>query len=210
MAHDVLLLMAQGLVIGFSLAAPVGPLGLLCIQRTLRHGFTIGLLTGVGVALADAVYGLIAAFGFTIVSDFLVQHRSLISMAGGLFLGWLGAKTLMNYQAHPHAAHEKKGSGWWNALFSAFLLTMSNPMTIMAYVAIFSSSSIAIEDASHEAAFLMTLAIFTGSLAWWLILSGVVAATKHRLNQKHLSAINIVSGLILIGFGIFAVVAALH
>jgi threonine/homoserine/homoserine lactone efflux protein len=210
MDHDLLLLTAQGLLIGFSLAAPVGPLGLLCIQRTLRFGFTVGLLTGVGVALADAVYGLIAAFGFAIVSDFLLLHRSLISMGGGLFLGWLGAKTLMNYQAHPHAAHEKKGSGWWNALLSAFLLTLSNPMTIMAYVAIFSSTSIAAEGASHEAAFLMTLAIFSGSLAWWAILSSIVAATKHRLKQKHLSGINIASGLVLIGFGIFAIATALR
>ena len=200
-------LIAQGLIIGFSLAAPVGPMAMLCIQRTLAGGLGLGLLSGLGIAVADAVYGLTAAFGLTMVSDFLIAYKTGLGLGGGLFLLYLGIQTICSYKQSSQAT-STQATGHLSAFGSAFLLTLTNPMTILAYVAIFSSAAISI-DGTHSAAFIMTGAILIGSLGWWVFLCGLVAATKHKLNAKYMRAISLVSGLILSGFGLYAIGSAL-
>ena len=201
------LLIFQGLIIGFSLAAPVGPMAMLCIQRTLTGGLSLGLLSGLGIAVADAVYGLTAAFGLTMVSDFLIAYKTWLGLGGGLFLLYLGIQTIRSYkQVSQVQSAQTRGS--LNAFGSAFLLTLTNPMTVLAYVAIFSSAAISI-DGTHGAVFILTGAILIGSLGWWVFLCGLVAVTKHKLNAQHMRTIGLVSGSILIGFGIYAMISAL-
>jgi threonine/homoserine/homoserine lactone efflux protein len=193
------------MVIGFLLAAPVGPLGLLCIQRTLERGFSAGVFTGLGVAFADAVYGMIAAFGLTVVSEFLMAHQSVIAMSGGVFLGWLGFRTLLNSAPKDPAINDLQKKSFFGTFASAFALTLANPMTILAYVAIFSTASIAI-DGNHASAITMTLAIFAGSLLWWLILSTVIAFTRSKIGPRHLSLVNKCSGVLILGFALYVVI----
>jgi threonine/homoserine/homoserine lactone efflux protein len=199
-----LTLMLQGFLIGFALAAPVGPMGILCINKTLARGFASGLLTGVGIALADAVYGLAAAFGLTSVSDFLVLHRAAIGLGGGLFLTVLGLKSIFGAAL----AVQDKGlgkQGLLASLVSGFFLSLTNPMTILAYVAIFASLTFSpTQEGGVPMACLLTAAIFAGSMIWWLFLSGGIALTRSRLGQSHLLWINRISGVILTGVGLFA------
>lgn len=200
-------LVIQGLIIGFSLAAPVGPMAMLCIQRTFIGGLSLGLLSGLGIAVADAVYGLTAAFGLTMVSDFLIAHKTWLGLGGGLFLLYLGIQTIRSYK-QVSQAKSTQAAGHLSAFGSAFLLTLANPMTILAYVAIFSSAAISI-DGTRSAAFIMTGAILMGSLGWWVFLCCLVAATKHKLKAMHMRAISIVSGLILSGFGVYAILSVI-
>ncbi|MEI6790069.1 MAG: LysE family transporter [Myxococcaceae bacterium] len=200
------LLIIQGLIVGFSLAAPVGPMAMLCIQRTLLGGLSLGLLSGLGIAVADAVYGLTAAFGLTMVSDFLIAYKTWLGLGGGLFLLYLGIQTIRSCK-QVNQVQSVQTTGYLSAFGSAFLLTLTNPMTILAYVAIFSSAAISI-DGAHSAAFIMMGAILIGSLGWWVFLCGLVAVTKHKLNSQHMRIISLMSGSILIGFGVYVMISA--
>lgn len=203
---DVFKIVFGGLVVGMSLAAPVGPMALLCINRTLTQGFLYGVLTGLGIALADALYGVIAALGVSSVSEFLVAYRVYFGVIGGFFLAWLGFKAV-----RAHALSQTRPIpriGAVKSFWTAFALTLSNPATILAYVAIFSSSVVAINTSEASMVFVLVGSIFLGSLLWWLMLSGGVAATKHRLNEKHAHYLNLASGVMLIAFGVFATIAA--
>src|SRR5579863_888349 len=128
-------LLLKGLVIGFAIAAPVGPIGILCIQRSLHDGFKVGLMTGIGAALADGTYGLIAGFGLTAISSLLITHQWWIRVIGGLFLLYLGIKLILT----PPREQKTKGS-WdkspWHACGTSYLLTLTNPATILSFVAI--------------------------------------------------------------------------
>lgn len=195
----------RGVVIGFAIAAPVGPIGLLCIQRTLNQGRIVGLVSGLGAATADAVYGFIAAFGLTLVSSFLVEQRVWLGLVGGLFLCYLGVRTFIAPPAQ-QAAQARQGS-LWNAYGSTFLLTLTNPMTILSFVAIFAGAGLANSDGGNAAAALMVLGVFTGSAAWWLLLSEIVSLLRGRFNATALIWVNRIAGAIIVGFGVYALVS---
>jgi len=125
----------SGLAIGFSIAAPVGPIGVLCVRRTLVEGRTSGFVSGLGAASADAIYGSIAAFGLTLISNFLITQQVWLRLIGGLFLCCLGLKTLLAKPAEQAAT--AKGNGLIGAYVSTFFLTLTNPMTIISFAAIF-------------------------------------------------------------------------
>ena len=125
----------RGLAIGFSIAAPGGPIGVLCIRRTLAEGRVSGLVSGLGAATADTIYGCFAAFGLTSISYFLVSQQVGMRLIGGVFLCYLGIKTLLARPAQQAASG--KGNGLFGDFSSAFFLTLTNPMTIIAFAAIF-------------------------------------------------------------------------
>ncbi len=128
-------LFLKGLLIGFSIAAPVGPIGVLCIRRTLASGRTIGLLSGLGAATADALYGSLAAFGLTAISGFLVRQQGLLRLLGGAFLCYLGLRAILTRPAN--AASLNSPASHVNAYSSTFFLTLTNPLTILSFAAIF-------------------------------------------------------------------------
>ncbi|MCU0561591.1 MAG: LysE family translocator [Desulfobacterales bacterium] len=196
-------LFLRGLLIGFSIAAPVGPIGILCIRRTLADGRMAGLLSGLGAATADALYGCVAGFGLTVISSFLVDQRAWIQLVGGIFLLLLGAKTLKSSPAKNPAA--ASGSGLAASYASTFFLTLTNPMTILAFAGIFAALGVVNTGGDVAAAALLVLGVFLGSAAWWLILSGGVGLVRERLNPAILRWVNRVSGLILVVFGAAAV-----
>ena len=147
----------RGAVIGFSIAAPVGPIGVLCIRRTLAEGRVSGLLSGLGAATADAVYGVIAAFGLTYVSNVLVGYQTWIRLVGGLFLCYLGIKTYLSRPAEGPACAE--GEGLLGVYVSTFLLTLTNPMTILAFTAVFAGLGIGSATGDYGSAALLVLGV---------------------------------------------------
>jgi threonine/homoserine/homoserine lactone efflux protein len=199
-------LAARGLALGLSIAAPVGPIGLLCIRRTLAQGRAAGLLSGLGAATADAVYGSGAAFGLTAVSDMLVTHRAALGLAGGLFLVYLGVKTALarpsSLGASPAAL---SGAG---AYASTFVLTLANPMTIISFAAAFTALGLGQTGGAAGGAALVA-GVFGGSALWWLTLSAVVARVGRGLGPGALAWVNRASGLVIMAFGLAAVAGSL-
>jgi threonine/homoserine/homoserine lactone efflux protein len=191
----------KGLVIGFSIAAPVGPIGILCIRRSLADGRQVGLATGLGAATADAMYGCVAGFGLTAISSFLVGQRFWLSLVGGLFLCYLGVRTLLSRPAEQ--AVEVVGSGPLGAYLSTLFLTLANPMTIMSFVAVFAGFGLGASP-DYWSASTLVAGVFAGSAAWWLLLSNGVALFRTRLGAGWMLAINRLSGGVLLAFGIYA------
>jgi threonine/homoserine/homoserine lactone efflux protein len=196
-------LLVRGFLLGFAIAAPVGPIGLLCIQRTLNQGQWVGLASGLGAATADAVYGTIAAFGLTLISSFLVEQQFWLALVGGLFLCYLGVRTLLASPAEKAAVAEAHGIG--RAYLSTFLLTVTNPMTILAFVAIFAGAGLAATGGDTTSAGLLVLGVFLGSAAWWSLLSGGVALLRSHISTNVLLWVNRAAGAILVVFGVLAI-----
>jgi threonine/homoserine/homoserine lactone efflux protein len=196
-------LFIRGLIIGFSIAAPVGPIGVLCIRRTLADGRTSGFLSGLGAATADALYGCVAGFGLTVISGFLVDQRFWIQLIGGIFLLALGIKTLRTVPAERTAAASDTGLAASYA--STLLLTLTNPMTILSFAGIFAALGVADTGGDFSAAALLVLGVFVGSAAWWLLLSGGVGLLREKLSSGVLRWTNRLSGAILLAFGLIAV-----
>jgi threonine/homoserine/homoserine lactone efflux protein len=193
----------KGAILGFSIAAPVGPIGVLCIRRTLANGMLTGFLSGVGTASADAVYGCIAAFGITVISTFLLANQFFLHLVGGVFLLYLGYTT---FYANPaEKAADAYSKGLFGAYTSAFFLTLTNPATIMSFLAVFSGLGIGAAAGNFILASFMVLGVFVGSLLWWLILCASVNVLRDKLNQQYFKKVNQLSGLIIFIFGILSV-----
>ncbi|MGB6894976.1 MAG: LysE family transporter [Dehalococcoidia bacterium] len=195
----------KGVVIGFAIAAPVGPIGVLCIRTTLAEGRVAGLVTGLGAASADAIYGSIAAFGVTFVSEALIEQEEWFRLVGGLFLCYLGLRALLTAPVE-RAAVTRRG-GLAAAYASTFLLTVVNPATILSFAAVFAGLGIASEGGHYLSAAALVLGVFAGSALWWLMLSGGVGALRSRFNPRGLRWVNHISGLIIAGFGVVALVS---
>jgi threonine/homoserine/homoserine lactone efflux protein len=192
----------RGLVLGFSIAAPVGPIGVLCIRRTLAEGRWMGFATGMGAAAADGLYGLAAGLGLTSVTQLLTGQQRWIRLIGGLFLLALGARTMLTRPAGEAAG--APGGGLAAAFGTTFLLTITNPMTILSFVAAFAGLGLGAATTGPATAVLLVTGVVAGSAAWWLTLSGAVGALRDRFDARALTWVNRVSGAIIIGFGVAA------
>lgn len=202
---------ARGLMIGVAIAAPVGPIGLLCIRRSLAAGFPLGFMTGLGAAAADGVYGAVAAFGLTAVSSFLVAQQRWLALGGGLALLYLGWQTLRRRRTATVAAAGANGGAesLAGAFGQTFVLTLANPATILSFVAVFAGLGL-VGDAGNSAAGAMTIVagVVVGSAAWWLFLAGGTAALRRQIPPAAVAWINTLSGAVLVAFGLAALWAA--
>ncbi len=197
----------QGLLFGLAIAAPVGPIGVLTIRRTLTEGLLIGLLTGLGAATADAFYGTVAAWGLTAVSDFLIHYQTWLQLLGALFLFYLGLKSLRQPAAPtdtPQSAirNPQSATAYLRAYTSTLLLTLSNPVTILSFTAVFAGFGLGSQSSGAGSGGQLVLGVFLGSALWWLLLCGGVTAVRTHLPPTALRLVNIASGLILIGFSL--------
>jgi threonine/homoserine/homoserine lactone efflux protein len=195
-------LFLQGLIIGFSIAAPVGPIGILCIRRTLAEGRRAGFFSGMGAATADALYGCVAGFGLTVISAFLIEKRFWLQVVGGIFLCYLGARTLRSQPATEAAP--AGGNGLLSSYVSTFFLTITNPMTILSFAAIFAGLGVAAAGGDLAAACWLVAGVFLGSAAWWLFLSMGVSLLREKVSSAALRWVNRLSGVILLSFGALA------
>ena len=190
-------LFLKGLAFGFVLAATVGPMWVLCLRRTLAYGAPTGFASGMGIAAADGIYGAVAAFGLTAVSGFLLAHGFWIGLAGGVFLVYLGIRTLASRPLADGVA--VKPASLAQAFLSTLGLTLANPPTILAFAAIFAGLGLA-ASADYAAAALVTLGVFLGSAAWWVLLAAGAGRLRALLGPRLLRAINVVSGVTILGF----------
>jgi threonine/homoserine/homoserine lactone efflux protein len=199
MSDAALALFAQSLLIGFSIAAPVGPIGLLTIQRTLQLGTRAGLATGLGAAVADAVYGAVGAFGVTALIEVMTSARLPLAAGGGAFLLWLGYRTWRAPIAE-QAAQVRGGADLLRCFAGTFVLTLSNPATILSFVAVFG----AIAGRSVVASpWTMIAGVLLGSALWWWLLSTVVGRLRERFDLRWRRRINQASALLLAGFAVW-------
>ena len=197
----------KGMILGFSIAAPVGPIGVLCIRKTLQFGRFSGLFSGLGAAFADSIYAIIAAFGLTVISNFLLAGQFWFRLIGGGFLLYLGWKTFI---AKP--ASESKNvphTTLLNDFVSTFFLTITNPMTILSFLAVFAGLGLSNIHGDYLQAGGLVLGVFLGSAAWWLLLSEGVTLFRKKVSQKVMTWINRIAGLIILAFGIGALLSTI-
>jgi threonine/homoserine/homoserine lactone efflux protein len=197
----------RGLVIGFSIAAPVGPIGVLCIRRTLAEGRSAGLVSGLGAATADAMYGSIAGFGLTFISSLLIGQQAWLRLIGGVFLCYLGLRTFLAAPAPLAKTASVNGNGLLSAYASTFFLTLTNPLTILSFAAVFAGLGLADAGRSYFSAGILVLGVFIGSALWWLLLSGGVGLIRSRFNAPALRWVNRISGAMIIAFGLLALLS---
>lgn len=192
----------KGLIIGLSIAAPVGPIGVLCIRRTLEYGKFIGFMSGLGTATADGLYGLIAGLGLTFITNFLVVQQGWIHLIGSVFLLYLGLKIFVSKPSKIVA--KANGNNVFGAYASTFLLTITNPVTILSFLAIFSGIGISKMNGDTITSLVVVLGVFLGSALWWLILSGVTGILMNRMKNVPFNIVNRISGFIIVMFGLWS------
>jgi len=196
----------KGLIIGFVIAAPVGPIGVLCARRTLMHGRRAGFYSGMGAATADAIYGFIAAFGLTFISAFLIDHQFSLRLIGGGLLFYLGVKAFIARPVKktdlPRSARHYAG-----LYTSTFFLTLTNPMTILSFAAVFAGFGLAGTMGSVLSAAVLIVGVFLGSGLWWLFLVGVFSIYRKRFHTHQLVWINRITGTIIIASGVLALLS---
>jgi threonine/homoserine/homoserine lactone efflux protein len=207
---------AKGVIIGISIAAPVGPIGILCVRRTINDGWWMGILSGLGAACADMIYGGIAAFGMGLVHSFLLDHQEWLRGMGGMFLIILGIRIVFSKPSATNTAFLtsaepdefkqefsssfKKGLG---AFISTFLLTLTNPLTILSFSAMFTGFGLLNESIDPSGSMMLVVGVFTGSISWWFLLTGFVNILRARMSVAFQSWVNRISGGIITYFGIY-------
>lgn len=196
-------LFVKGLIVGFAIAAPVGPIGVLCISRTLTEGRLRGLATGVGAAVADALYGGIAGFGLNMVAALMLEQLVWIRVIGGSLLCLMGYKILRTkVDEQTEGASAAKGIA--GAFASSFFLTLTNPLTLLSFAAVLAGLRLHELRGQPGELWLLVLGIFAGSSLWWIVLTLGTGLFRRKLSPRGLRWINLVSGAVVIGFGLFA------
>jgi len=193
-------LFVKGLIVGFCLAAPVGPIAVLCVQRTMSRGKLAGFVSGLGAAAADALYGTLAAFGVTFVSSFLLDHRMIFQRAGGAILCALGVR-LLRVRPPRETANDDRGLA--GDFLSTLVLTLTNPMTFIAFAAIFATLGVGAVRGHSILTAELVAGVFLGSAAWFCFLVGLVNLFRDRFRYETLVAINRATGVFVIGVGVF-------
>lgn len=203
MPSFVISFLAKGFVIGFAIAAPVGPIGVLCIRRTLADGRMKGFFSGLGAASADMFYGAVAAFGLTALQELLINAKFWLHLLGGLFLVYLGFRTF--FAAPPHNTYTAGGDrGLLKAFLSTLGLTLTNPATIISFTVIFAGLRLGDTNGNYLSAGAVVAGVFFGSSAWWLTLSGIVGFFREKFTSTWMIWVNRLAGVIIFAFGLIA------
>ncbi|MDA2918246.1 LysE family transporter [Desulfobacterota bacterium AH_259_B03_O07] len=195
----------KGFVIGMLIATPVGPVGALCVQSTFTEGKLHGLISGLGATVADVIFGIIAAFGITIISNFLVEQQDWIRLLGGLFICFLGTRIILlepKKQTDPG-----KRQNMVSSFLSAFLITLTNPITILTLALMFAGLGLVGQQAQHGSASLMVFGVFIGSSIIWLTLWGISVKFREKFNLSKMALVNRIAGVMIIMFGIVALLS---
>jgi threonine/homoserine/homoserine lactone efflux protein len=194
-----LFLFLKGVFLGLALTAPVGPINLLCMRRTLAHGLKIGLLTGFGAATADTFFGAVAAFSLTWISDFLKTYQSSLQVIGGIVFIFIGISLI---RSHPSTVSDtsNKELSPFQVYFSSLVLTLSNPTTVFAFLVAFAALNLGHQISNSLGASVATLGVFCGAMLWWSILSWGSSMLRERLNELTVHRINVATGVLLLAF----------
>lgn len=201
-------ILLQGVIIGFAIAAPVGPVGVICIRRSLAQGGLYGFVSGLGAATADAIYGCIAAFGLAWLTNLLIGYQMWLKLCGGVLLLWMGWRTWSSRPADLNADAEAPRKSMLAAYASVLAITLTNPMTILAFAGIIAGAGITVGQQLAGPALLLVGGVFSGSLLWWLFLSSTASLLRKKLKPGGLLWINRLSGIIIVGYGLWALFTA--
>lgn len=200
----------KGVLIGLSVAAPVGPMSMLTMRRAIDRGLAAGLVSGLGIALADATYGAIAAFGLTSLSDLLIDHQRIIRVAGGFALLFIAVRILRGARQPVEARSETAASqGLARVVGTMFVLTLSNPTTILSFAAIFGGLGLSLGSSTPESLLLVS-SVFAGSMLWWLVLCGLLARVRHRLTPAWIARIDLAAGVVILVMAMVSIVAGVY
>lgn len=197
----------QGLLIGLSIAAPVGPMGVLVIRRTVAEGRLVGLVSGLGIAAGDTIYGALGGFGLTFVTSFLLNEQFWLRLIGGAFLLYLGFKTLLSRPATKVAESAAKTMSLPGYFVTTMLLTLTNPTTIISFAAIMAGLGIGSSSGDYLSATILVIGLACGSTSWWLILTAFISLFRHKVTPAGIVWINRLSGLVIITFGLLALLS---
>jgi threonine/homoserine/homoserine lactone efflux protein len=196
-------LLMKGFAVGVAIAAPVGPVALLCIQRALTGGWMSGMASGLGAAAADTLYGSIAAFSLSLIENFLMAHRYSIAIGGGTLLCLLGLRILMIKPPRIIERPNNSAAGLVGTFLGTLMLTLANPTTVLSFIAIFAAINISAASGDYSAAGILVLGVFIGAAIWWLCLALGVGVIRHRVDEPVLRWIARASAGLVIAFGIY-------
>jgi len=195
----------KGIFVGFLIAAPVGPVGILCAQRTLQIGLLAGLVSGLGAAIADTIFGAVAAFGLTFIAQYLLENEALMRLIGGLLLVGIGVETMLKKPVRIQSDNLPKAHRYAASFFRTFMLTITNPITIMAFGPVFVAANAVVEEGNLVQAWALILGVFSGSSLWFSMLCSGVHLGRHHLNDRRMRWMNRISGIVIVFFGAMAV-----
>jgi threonine/homoserine/homoserine lactone efflux protein len=195
------ILILKGIVVGISVSAPLGPLGILCIQRTINKGFLSGFFSGLGAAFADILYATVAGFGISIIADFLKKYEFSITAIGGIFVVIVGIMIFRTNPVKQIRQQKAQKKGYLSDFVSGFFITITNPLTIVVFGAIFAALGLN-ESSTLELVLLTLIGIFSGALVWWLGLTLGVNIFRKKIRLRNLYWINKITGVLVTIFGI--------
>ena len=198
-------LLWEGLVIGIAVSVPLGPLGMLCIKRTVNKNWKSGFFSGLGIAVSDLIYAIIAGFSLTMIIEFIRRYELFFKILGALMVILLGLYIFLSNPTKDIQKYKRKGSSYFQDFFTAFLLTVSNPLSVFVFLAIFTSYSLVLQLSQLFEAFLIISGIFLGGASWWFVLTGLANLFRHKLTIDTLWWANKIIGLgvILIAVALF-------
>ncbi|MBR9972022.1 LysE family translocator [Magnetospirillum sulfuroxidans] len=195
----------RGIAIGFAIAAPIGPVGLLCIRKALADGRLAAFVAGLGAALADTFFGAVVGMGLGAVSQFIEGHTPIMKVVGGLFMLGLGLHTwraaTTSLESEPDA---DKGPGMVRDFLSTFVITISNPGTILGVVGVFAALGASAQAKGMEDQMSLVAGVFTGSALWWAVLTELTIAVRTRFTPERMRLFNHISGALLMALGTLA------
>ncbi|MCF6366416.1 MAG: LysE family translocator [Bacteroidales bacterium] len=198
----------KGVAIGILVSIPVGPVAVLAIQRSLNKGFKSGFITGIGAASADIVYAVIAGFSITFISDFLIENQTYIRIIGGLFLILIGYRIFISNPAKQIRKLRTKGNNYYKDFFTSFLVTVSNPLTILAFGAIFASFNMVDKESGTFSVFILIITVFSGAAFWWIALTAITTIFKNKIRLRNLLWINRITGVLIVLFAVLLIISA--
>ncbi len=197
------LFIITALGIGIGVSVPLGPIGILCIQRTMNKGFLSGFISGIGAAFADTLYAIIAAFGISMIKDFLIENQTIIRTVGSLFLVFVGYKIFNSNPAKDLRKLRNEGQNYIKDFITSFLITISNPITIVAFGAIFAGFDLVGENVNFFHALALIIMVFIGAVTWWLVLISSVSIFRKRIRLRFLLWTNKITGTIIVIFALY-------
>jgi threonine/homoserine/homoserine lactone efflux protein len=196
----------QGMVIGILVSIPMGPIGVLCVQRTLQQGRQSGLISGLGAASADSFFAAIAGFGLTFIADFFQVHQFIIMLIGAAVLIYFGLRLFFTNTIKQARKHRFKKANHVSDFISVFFLTLSNPITIIFFGVVF--AGLGIVKTNHNSLFILIAGIFAGAISWWFLLSSLVNIFRRYFRLRILFYINRFAGILIVLFGVMAMINA--
>lgn len=203
-----LYIILKGILVGLAVSIPLGPIGVLCIQRTLNKGYLSGLISGVGASTADIIYAVIAGFGITFVSDILIEQQSIIRVIGGAFLVFIGVKIYISNPIKQIRDQRTKGKRYFTDFITSFFVTISNPITILAFGVIFSSFQMINKSSGTIEITVIIVSVFSGAILWWISLISIISLFKKKIRLRNLFWINKITGVLIVLFAVFVIISA--